>query len=254
MPIDKDDPDFVTALARGLTVFTCFGQDSEELTLSEVAERSGLNRAASRRILLTLESLGYVLARGRHFRLAPKTLDLGYAYLSSIPVWRVAQPIMKEVVDQLDESCSIGVLDGTDVVYIARIPPKHFMFIPVSMGTRMDAYVNSLGRVLLAAYSPAELDAYFEKIKITKHSSHSLDTEAQLRAELVKVARDDYAIIDQELQEGYRSIAVPIPSRSGPVQVALNASAHASRATKEELVSRILPVLQQAAARISHAT
>ena len=176
--ITPDDPDFVNALARGLGIITCFGQEREQLTLSEVAAVAGLSRGTARRFLLTLEALGYVRCDGKAFKLAPKTLNLVYAYLSSLPLWKAAQPIMKLVVDELNESCALGVLDDHDVVYIARIPPKHLSFIPVNLGTRMPAHVNAMGQVLLAEFSePApglregddmELDSAFDQERPAK--------------------------------------------------------------------------------------
>ena len=153
MPLAPDDPDFVNALARGLAVITSFGQHAEIQTLSEVAAKTSLSRGTARRLLLTLEALGYVRSDGKTFRLAAKALNLGYAYLSSLPIWKMAQPIMKEVVTELDESCSLGVLDDHDVVYIARLPPQHLSFLPVNLGTRMPAHINAMGQVLLRNFA-----------------------------------------------------------------------------------------------------
>ncbi|MGZ3287218.1 MAG: IclR family transcriptional regulator domain-containing protein, partial [Xanthobacteraceae bacterium] len=168
MPLAPDDPDFVNALARGLSVITSFGQHAEIQTLSEVAAKTSLSRGTARRLLLTLEALGYVRSDGKTFRLAPKALNLGYAYLSSLPIWKMAQPIMKEVVTDLDESCSLGVLDDHDVVYIARLPPKHLSFLPVNLGTRMPAHINAMGQVLLAEFPADELDRYFANAKFER--------------------------------------------------------------------------------------
>jgi IclR family pca regulon transcriptional regulator len=252
-PISADDPDFVTALARGLDVITCFGAEAERLTLSEVAAKTGLTRGTARRFLLTLQALGYVRLDGKQFRLAPRTLNLGYAFLSSLPLWKTAQPIMKDVVDQLHESCSLGVLDDHDVVYIARIPPKHLSFIPVNLGTRMPAHVNAMGQVLLAEFSPRELDDYFRNARFEKITRYTLTDDAAIRRVLARVARDGYALSDQQLQLGLRSIAVPVPSKSGRTEVALNASAEGRRATKRDLIERFLPVLRRAAEQLAHA-
>lgn len=250
MSIAPDDPDFVTALARGLEVITCFGQDRELLTLSDVAAHTGLSRGTARRLLLTLEALGYVRCDGRRFRLAPKALNLGYAYLSSMPLWQTAQPVMKEVVDQLDESCSLGVLDGTDVVYIARIPPKHLSFLPVTLGTRMPAHINAMGQVLLAEFSDAELDAYFRKATFEKITRYTLTDETRIREVLRQAARNGYALSDRQLQIGIRAIAVPIRPQTGRAEVAINVSAAAGRASRRDLVQRFLPVLRRAAEQL----
>ncbi len=252
MPIAPDDPDFVNALARGLSVITCFGQNSERLTLSNIAEKTGLSRGTARRFLLTLESLGYLRSDGSFYRLAPKTLSLGYAYLSSLPLWKAAQPIMQDVVDELDESCSLGVIDGQDVVYIARIPPKHLSYLPVNLGTRMPAHINAMGQVLLSGLSPKELDDYFRKTKFEKLTKYTLSNEKDIRAALVRVKEDRYALSDRQLHAGIRSIAVPIRTKAGRIDAALNASAEEGRASKRDLLQRFLPVLRRAAEQLSH--
>jgi IclR family pca regulon transcriptional regulator len=253
MPLESNDPDFVNALARGLAVITCFGPHAESQTLSEVAAKTGLTRGTARRFLLTLEALGYVRCDGKSFRLAAKTLNLGYAYLSSLPLWKTAQPIMKDVVEELNESCSLGVLDDHDVVYIARLPPKHLSFIPVNLGTRMPAHVNAMGQVLLAEFSPEELDRFFQNAKLEKITRYTPTSEGAIRRALARVAKDGFALSDQHLQLGLRSIAVPVPVRSGRPEVAMNVSAEDHRVTKRELVCRFLPVLRRAADQLGHA-
>ena len=251
--ITPDDPDFITALARGLEVITCFGQDSEELTLAQVAATTGLTRGTARRFLLTLEALGYVRSTGRVFQLTPRTLRLGYAYLSSMPLWKAAQPIMKELVDELDEPCSLGALDGRDVVYIARTPPKHLSFIPIQLGTRMPAHINAMGQVLLAEFSPLELDDYFRGVTFEKITRYTLTDEAEIRRVLARVARNGYALSDRQLQIGLRSIAVPVRARSGRSEVAINATANEGRASRRDLIDRFLPALRRAAEQLGHA-
>lgn len=251
--LTPDDPDFVTALARGLEVITCFGQDAEELTLSEVAARTGLTRGTARRFLLTLEALGYVRSAGKAFQLTPRALRLGYAYLSSLPLWKAAQPIMKELVDALDEPCSLGALDGRDVVYFARTPPKHLSYIPIQLGTRMPAHINAMGQVLLAEFGPHELDEYFRHVTFEKITRYTLTDEAEIRKVLARVARNGYALSDRQLQIGIRSIAVPIRPKSGRPEVAINATANEGRASKRDLIERFLPALRRAAEQLSHA-
>jgi IclR family pca regulon transcriptional regulator len=251
-PITPENPDFVNALARGLGIITCFGQDAEMLTLSEIAAKTGLTRGTARRFLLTLEALGYVRCEGKTFRLAPKVLNLGYAYLSSLPLWEAAQPIMKDVVDELDESCSIGVLDGQDVVYVARIPPKHLSFIPIQPGTRMPAHINAMGQVLLAQLGSQELDEYFRHATFEKITKYTLTDESAIRKVLTRAAKDRYALSDRQLQIGIRSIAVPIPAKSGRSEVAINATASENRASKRDLITRFLPILRRAADQLAH--
>ena len=252
-PITPDDPDFVNALARGLGVITCFGKDAEVLTLSEIAAKTGLTRGTARRFLLTLEALGYIRSDGKAFRLAPKTLTLGYAYLSSLPLWKAAQPVMQDVVDELDESCSLGVLDGQDVVYVARITPKHLSFTPIHLGARMPAHINAMGQVLLAELDPQALDEYFGKATFEKITKYTLTDEREVRKVLMRVARDRYALSDRQLQIGIRSVAVPIPAKSGISEVAINATANEGRASKRDLIDRFLPVLRRAADQLAHA-
>jgi IclR family transcriptional regulator, pca regulon regulatory protein len=253
MPLNETDPDFVNALARGLAVITSFGEQAENQSLTQVASKTGLTRGTARRFLLTLEALGYLKSDGKSFRLAPKALNLGYAYLSSLPLWKTAQPIMKDLVDELNESCSLGVLDDHDIVYIARLPPKHLSFIPVNLGTRMPAHVNAMGQVLLAQFSPHELDDYFRHAKLEQITRFTPTSEAVIRRALGHVASVGYALSDQQLQLGLRSIAVPVPVRSGRPEVAINVSAEDHRASKRDLVRRFLPALRCAAAQLAHA-
>lgn len=250
MPIDKDAPDFVTALARGLSVIRSFGKDAVNLTLAEVAERTGLTRPTARRFLLTLESLGYVNTDGKRFRLAPRTLDLGYAYLSSLSIWETAQPSMRAVVDVLNESCSMGVLDNGDVMYIARAAPRHMMSLQVNLGSRLPAFCNSIGRVLLAALPAAELDAFFKHSVRRAYTKYTLTDEKALRRVLVDVRKAGYALIDQEIEEGLRAIAVPIRTGSGRVAAALSVGAHTGRVAKAGMIKTVLPVLKERAREI----
>lgn len=251
MPIDENSPDFVTALARGLAVLRCFGPDSRELTLSQVAARMDLNRATARRFLLTLESLGYVRADGRRFSLTARVLDLGYTFLSSLDLREMAQPVLKSIVEDLGEACSLSVFDYPDVVYIAQVPPRHLMYVPVSVGRRLPAYSTAMGRVLLAGLTPAELDAYFADVPRQRHTPHTVVAERTLRRLLAGVRADGYALADQEYVDGARAIAVPVTGADGRITAALNVSAHANRVTKQEMVGRFLPVLRKGAAAIA---
>jgi IclR family pca regulon transcriptional regulator len=250
MTIDPDNGDFVSALERGLRVIGSFTTESNALTLSEVATKTELSRGTARRLLLTLESLGYIYSDGKVFRLTSRVLELGYAYLSSLPVWQVAQPVMKGVVDDLDESCSLGVLDGQHVVYIARERPKHLSFTPINVGTRMAAHSNAMGQVLLADLPQDELDDYFRKASFEKFTKYTPGEESEIRSTLQRVARDGYSLSDQMLAIGRRAIAVPVRSRTGKVEMALNISAAVDRATKRDLVTRFLARLREAAAQL----
>jgi IclR family pca regulon transcriptional regulator len=251
MTINADDREFVSALDRGLRVIGAFADDSESLTLSEVAAKTNLTRGTARRFLLTLESLGYVRFDGKVFRLTPKILNLGYAYLSSLPLWKVAEPIMKAVVDDLNESCSLGVLDGQHIVYVARTRPKHLSFSPINVGTRMPAHTNAMGLVLLAELTPKELDEYFRQAKFEKFTKNTPTDEATIRRAIQRVARDGYSLSDQMLEIGRRAIAIPIRSAMGKSEMALNIGATINRASKHDLVTRFLPRLREAAEELA---
>jgi IclR family pca regulon transcriptional regulator len=247
MLLDKDDADFVSALARGLNVIRCFGPGAEALSLAEVAKKVGLSRATARRLLLTLQSLGYVQHDGKSFRLTSRTLSLGYAYLSSVPIWKAAQPFMTQVVEELDECCSLGLLDEHEIVYLVRMPPKHQSYFPVSPGTRMPAHKTTMGLALLAQFSNLELDQHFETAYAKNPPVIAKDDEQSIRKAIKTVSRDGYATNDRQYYPGVRSIAVSIRSPSGRPEVAINVSAEESRISKADLVRKCLPVLQRAA-------
>ncbi|MBB5777182.1 IclR family transcriptional regulator [Nonomuraea jabiensis] len=242
--------DHVQSLARGLAVIRAFSATDPELTLSQVARATGLSRAAARRFLLTLEDLGYVRSDGRLFSLTPRVLELGYAYLSSLSLPEVADPHLERLAAEVHESASVAVLDGEDVVYVARVATARIMRVAISIGTRFPAYCTSMGRVLLAALPPDELDAYLEGASLRRLTSHTIVLPAALRAELGKVRGRGWAMVDQELEEGLRSIAAPIRDRSGRTVAAVNVSTHASRTTLQAARRDLLPPLLATAAKI----
>jgi IclR family pca regulon transcriptional regulator len=247
----QPDRDFVQSLERGLAVIRAFGPEREQLSLSEVADATGLTRAAARRFLLTLVRLGYVRSDGRKFSLRPRVLELGYAYLSGLSLPDVAAPHMEELVARLHESSSISVLDGQHVVYVVRVPTKRIMTVAISVGTRFPAYATSMGRVLLAALPPAELDRYLaEAAPFEALTAQTVTDPARLRDTLAQVAGQGYAIVDQELEEGLRAVAVPIRGAADVGTAAINVSAHASRVSMTALREEILPVLQGTVAQI----
>jgi IclR family pca regulon transcriptional regulator len=245
------DSDFVQSLERGLSVIRAFGPEREQLSLSEVAEATGLTRAAARRFLLTLVRLGYVRSDGRKFSLRPRVLELGYAYLSGLSLPDVAAPHMEELVARLHESSSISVLDGQHVVYVVRVPTKRIMTVAISVGTRFPAYATSMGRVLLAGLPPEELDRYLaEAAPLEPLTDRTVTDPAQLRELLAQVAGQGYAIVDQELEEGLRAVAAPIRGAADVGPAAINVSAHASRVSMAALREQILPVLLNTVAQI----
>jgi IclR family pca regulon transcriptional regulator len=241
---------FVQSLERGLAVIRAFDAEHSELTLSDVARATGLTRAAARRFLLTLVDLEYVRTDGRLFSLAPRVLELGYAYLSSLTLPEVAEPHLERLVAEVRESSSLCVLDGDDIVYVARVPTSRIMTVSISVGTRFPAYATSMGRVLLAALPDEELDKYLGRAEFQRLTSRTVGTAAALRAELAKVRGQGWALVDQELEDGLRSIAAPVRNRAGRVVGAVNLSAHASRTSLESLRRDLLPHLLAATGRI----
>jgi IclR family transcriptional regulator, pca regulon regulatory protein len=242
--------DFVQSLDRGLAVIRAFGPDRERLSLSEVARATGLTRAATRRFLLTLVKLGYVRSDGREFSLRPRVLELGYAYLSGLAMPEVAAPHLEELVAHVRESSSISVLDGQHIVYVARVPTKRIMTVSISVGTRFPAYATSMGRVLLAAMSPEDLDHYLADADLQPITASTVTDPDRLREIVSEVAKQGYAIVDQELEEGLRAVAAPIRGTSGTVTAAINLSAHASRVTLAAMRADLLPALLETASRI----
>jgi IclR family transcriptional regulator, pca regulon regulatory protein len=242
--------DFVQSLDRGLAVIRCFSSERPSLTLSEVAERTGLTRAAARRFLLTLQELGYVGSTGRQFSLRPRVLALGYAYLSSFSVAQIAQPHLEDLAEELHESCSVSVLDGDDIVYVARASANRIMTIALTVGTRLPPYPTSMGRVLLAWLPPDEIDAILGRTPLRKLTEQTVVDPDELKQILATVWAQGWATVDQELEAGVRSVAVPIRDSSGKVVAAINASAHAARVPMRTLEKQFLPRLLDAARQI----
>ena len=247
---DERPSEFVRSLEKGLSVIQAFTHDLPSLTLSEVAKRTGLTRASARRFLLTLEALHYVRTEGNRYRLTPRVLDLGYAYLSSTPLWNIALGHLEDLVRETGESGAVSVLDGVDVVLTLRIPVQRLMSLQLSVGTRLPAYPTSMGRVLLAGVSPAELDAYFAKLSPKPLTKFTVTSEYELRQIIAQVRKDGYAIVDQEMEEGVRAISVPICTRSGKTLAALNLGTHMNRLSVEEMVQVLLPPMLHTASAI----
>ena len=244
-------PEFVQSLERGLAVFTAFSRESPTMTLSEVARATDLTRATARRVLFTLCELGYASSDGKRFALTPKVLDIGYAYLSSLDLAGIAQAEMEALVEQTHESCSAAVLDGGEIVYVARVPTKRIMAISLGLGSRLPAHAASMGRVLLADLPTVELDAYFTTATLGPLTANTITDEAALRTELDQVRRQGWALVDQELEEGVRSVAAPLRDARGRAVAALNVSSHAGRVKRSTLEDEFLPALLATAHRIS---
>jgi IclR family pca regulon transcriptional regulator len=246
-PITPEDPSFISALARGLAVIRAFGAGRERLTLADIARATALPRATVRRSLLTLQALGYVASDGKHFMLTPGVLSLGYAYLSSTPLPRAIQPTLESVSEKTNESSSCAILDGGEIVYVARAATRRIMSVGLSTGSRLPAYCSSLGRVLLAALPEAEARALLAQMDRRQLTPRTLTDVDALMGALAHVRADGFGLVDEELEIGLRSIAVPVRNAAGQVIAAMNVSAQAGRVSRENLLGEILPVLRQAA-------
>ena len=239
---------FVQSLSRGLAVIRALNS-SEPMTLSDVARASDLTRASARRSVLTLEQLGYVQQSGGRFALTPRVLELGFAYLSSLGLPEVAQPHLERLVEQVRESSSISVLDGESVVYVARVPTRRIMNVMISVGTRFPAYATSMGRVLLSGLEEQARAELLDQIELQPLAHETIVTRAALEAERDRVREQGYAIVDQELESGLRSVAAPIRDRRERVVAAINLAVQAARLSVEEIRHSLLgPLLSTAAA------
>ena len=245
-------PEFVQSLERGLSVIRSFDAENARLTLAEVAQRTGLTRATARRLLLTLEDLGYVSSNGRHFSLTPRVLDIGYAYLSSLNIQQIAQPFLEALSERVNESVSVTVLDGADIIYVARVPTKRIMTISLGLGSRLPAYCTSMGRVLLAELTPAELAAIVPE-RLEPRTAHTIASRAELEDVLADIRRQGWALVDEELEVGLRSLAAPLRDASGRAVAAMNVSTNAGRTTTDEIHEHVLPAVLAAARDIGDA-
>jgi IclR family pca regulon transcriptional regulator len=247
------DPDFMASLARGLAVIRAFSEQRRHLTIAQLSQRTGIPRAAVRRCLYTLARLGYAASDdGRAYVLRPGILALGHAYLSSTPLATAVQPLLDGITRELHESSSMAVLDGDEILYVARSSTTtRLMSIDLGIGSRLPAYCTSMGRVLLAGLPPPELRAYLARAKLTRRTPRTVDTPEALAAVLRTVRRERYAIVDQELEIGLRSIAVPVTEGDGRAVAAINVGTQSSRVSLAEMESRFLPLLRAAAREAS---
>lgn len=242
--------DTVGSLHKGLAIIEILAANPAGLTLTDTANKSGLTRAGARRFLLTLVAAGYAVQNGRSFSLSPRLLTLVRIWLQGASLWTFAEPFMREVAAKLSESCSAAVLSGEDIVYVARIPGRHIVSVVLHVGTRLPAWCTSMGRVLLADLPPSEIEAVLAGVHIEAKTVKSV-TDRERLAEIIAGVRDSgFAMIDEELEIGLRSIAVPIRDRSGKVVAAINMSSHSSRNSCEAMERHFLPALQRAARSI----
>ncbi|WP_031517884.1 IclR family transcriptional regulator domain-containing protein [Streptomyces sp. NRRL F-5123] len=243
-------PEYLQSLARGLAVLGCLGEVPGGMALAAVARSTGLPRATARRSLLTLEQLGYVASDKGLFTPLPRVLDLGYRLLSGLSLGEIAAPHLAALVEQVHESASVAVLDGTDIRYVGRVASHRIMSVTITLGTRFPAHATSMGRVLLAGLPPADRARWLSGADLERLTRFTLTDRDRLAAVLDRTADDGYALVDQELEEGLRSVAVPVRDREGSVVAAANVSLHAGRTSAEEARTNILPALREAAARI----
>jgi IclR family transcriptional regulator, pca regulon regulatory protein len=244
-------PDFVESLARGLDVLACFDADHRAMSLTDVATAAGLARPTARRLLLTLEELGFVRSSGGTFALTPKVLTLGMAYVGSLGLWDMARPHLEELVAATGESSSMAQLDGSDIVYVARVSVPRIIALRVEVGTRFPATQTSQGKVLLAALPPDELDAALAVPSRSGLPACIGHDPESFRRELVQVRARGWALADEELAPGVRSVAVPVRDAGGAVRAAMNVTVHAAETSTEHLLQHHLPRLLRAAGEVS---
>lgn len=245
------DPSFMTSLARGLAVVRAFSDQRRSLTIAQISHKTGIPRAAVRRCLYTLKRLGYADSEANNFFLKPKILSLGYSYLSSTPLTVSAQPCLNGISRALNESCSLAVLDNEEVLYVARSATSRVMSIALNTGSRLPAYCTSLGRVLLASLPEEAIQRYFDTVKLRAYTERTVVSVARLREILSEVRVSGYSVVEEELEVGLRSIAVPVRGASGIVHAALNVGAQATRVSTRQMEEEFLPALLKGAQELS---
>lgn len=246
-PIDRDR---VGSLERGLAVMEILAAHPAGTTLTEMAGLAGLTRAGARRFLLTLVAAGYATRHGRKFMLSPKLISVARSWLAGSSLWDFAEPFMKGVSGRLNESCSAAILADTDVVYVARVAATRILSVALHVGTRLPAYCTSMGRVLLSGLPPAELDLLLQRARIVANTQKTITDPGKLKVAIQRAAEEGFAIVDEELEIGLRSIAVPIRDRTGRIVAAINVSTQSARYSPREMQREILPHLRQAATAI----
>ena len=244
------ETDFVSGFARGLKVLEAFGESNQRLAIADAARITGLDRATVRRLLLTLSELGYADYNGKYFTLTPKVLRLGHAYLSATPLPALIQPFLEQLSGKAGQSTSASTLDGTDIVYIARAAQRRIMSINLTPGSRLPAYCSSMGRVLLAALPEGEARAVLSRSELKANTINTITDPDALMIKLHRVREQGYAVIDQELEIGLCSIAVPIENSRGNVIAALNIGVSAAHISADEMAGCYLPLLMETQARL----
>ena len=250
--MENEQRDIVGSLGKGLTVLEILAAHPAGMTLTEMASQADMTRAGARRFLLTLVASGYAVQKERRFLLSPRLLTVARTWLQGSSLWTHAEPFLREVAGMFNESSSAAVLSGEDIVYVARIPGRHILSVALHVGTRLPAWCTSMGRVLLSDLPPAELRSFLSSARIVAQTPKSMTDLAELESEITRAARQGFAIIDEELEIGLRSIAVPVRDRSGKVVAAINISTQSSRFSSDEMKTLILPPLKNAAHAIEN--
>lgn len=245
--------EFLESLANGLKVLNIFTAGTYTLTIQETAERLFVTRAAARRLVLTLEKLGYLQQIGRQFSLTPKVLDLGYAYFSSLGLHDLMRPVMQEIAAEIGETCSLGVLDGQDIVFVAREETARILKLDLTVGSRLPAYAHSMGQVLLASLDKDALEHYLQQTALKPLTPHTITSKTALKENLKKVRAQGYSISVSELVEGFAGVSIPVATASGVVLAGMSVSMVLGSRGQAYLEQRVLPVLLGAAQRISAA-
>ena len=246
--VDASGPEFLEVLARGLKLIGLFNAERRQMTMSEVAERAGLSRATARRVLHTLQALGFVVTEGRQYQLTPQVLTLAAAYLTSNLVPAVMKPIVERLAKTVEEACAVAVLDRGEVVMVARASPVRILTVGLEIGYRIPAYCSALGRVLLGGLPDADLDAYLHALTPEPLTRHTRIDKAEIRAAVEAARRDGYSLVDEETEYGFRSIAVPVRQADGRVAAALHVGVHLERASRAHMLETFLPLLRAEAA------
>lgn len=241
--------EFLDSLANGLHIIQLFASGVPTLTIQDAAQALNITRAAARRLLLTLEELGYIHSEGRNFSLSVKVLELGYAYFASMSLPTLAQPAMRTLSDKLGQTCSLGILESDSVVFLAREEPKTIFRLDLSVGRRLPAYAHSLGRVLLSGLNDEELDHYFQTADIRKLTAFTL-SKAALKKAIQQSRKEAYSVVLGELVDGFGGVAVPLHNKNGEIIAGIGVSMVIASRSRDDLVKALLPALRTAAHEI----
>jgi IclR family pca regulon transcriptional regulator len=248
----EDSRDFVQSLARGLSVLRAFDAEHTRLGLTDIANRTSMSRAAARRLVMTLEHLGYVRSNGREYVLSPSVLELGFGYLGSLNLTDLAQPLLEDLARAVNQSSSMAVLDGQSIVYVLRVPGRRIMSVTLGVGARLPAFSASMGRVLLSGLDEAALDAWLRDCHPTRLTAHTVTDTQRLRRIVEEVRHQGYAYVEQELELGLCSMAVPVHNADGRIATAINVSFPYHPDAAREADRTILPQLKLTAAAIEN--